>query len=412
MRSSINNHHHHYNGDSNNNNIGGTSSSSSTNNRVLTKGKVVIIGEYSVGKTSLVQRYITKNRPTRTEPTIGAAFQVATVQDVVYKPTNQIVTQPPILVSSSSSTTGNSATSSTSGGGGNGGGSSLNAPGNRHSRRLSNVGIGSGGVSLDLTTSGGAAAPPRTMTVGSGPTAIHIPAAPQTVTLEVWDTAGSERYRALMPLYFRDAAVAVVCFDLGNVASFDRVGMWLAELRKHNAMAGHDDPALEADEESGYNRSSMRHSGGDVANGRMVGIVKILCGTKADLRGSNREVSSDEAIALAEAEGMIYFETSAKVGMNVSTMFQSIAQSVYSLKVDHLHADVKRDSGGGDYGGGTDRESTAGSTGGSSSGRGTGLFGRKGGAAARKVDLTKEGNTNKSTPKGGAGGGPKKRCSC
>lgn len=184
--------------------------------------------------------------------------------------------------------------------------------------------------------------------------------------------------------------------------------MWLAELRKHNTMAGHDDSA--ADEESGYNQSSMRRSGGDVANGRMVGVVKVLCGTKADLRGSNREVSSDEAIALAEAEGMIYIETSAKVGINVSTLFQSIAQAVYSLKVDHLHANVKRDAGDGGVSSGGEASSSTLSAGGGSAGKGTGLFSRKGGAPSRTVNLTKEGNNGNSNKGGGARA--KWRCGC
>ena len=286
--------------------LGGGSSSTGRGLGSLTKGKVVVIGEYSVGKTSLVQRYISRGRVHRPEPTIGASFQVAVVGNVSYHPIQQLVAQAPTLASSSAVPGSTRQTSSSSGlaSHGNAGGSSSSTPAVRPIR------VGSeqdGGV-------------------------LEISGSPQPVTLEVWDTAGSERYRALMPLYFRDANVALVCFDLGSAASFDRVNSWLSELRKHSAMGGGEDE----DDDGNYS-----------AGAGNLGIVKILCGTKADLRGSSREVSSDEAVALAAIEGMIYIETSAKAGTNVPALFQLVAEAVYSLKVSALQRTLRQEAGGG-----------------------------------------------------------------
>ena len=41
------------------------------------------------------------------------------------------------------------------------------------------------------------------------------------IRLCIWDTAGSERYRSLLPLYYRDAAAAMVVFDVNVESSFE-----------------------------------------------------------------------------------------------------------------------------------------------------------------------------------------------
>ena len=32
--------------------------------------------------------------------------------------------------------------------------------------------------------------------------------------IQIWDTAGQERFRAMAPMYYRNAAAAIVCFDI------------------------------------------------------------------------------------------------------------------------------------------------------------------------------------------------------
>ena len=36
----------------------------------------------------------------------------------------------------------------------------------------------------------------------------------------IWDTAGQEKYKALTPLYYRDAQVALLVYDVGNEKTF------------------------------------------------------------------------------------------------------------------------------------------------------------------------------------------------
>ena len=44
----------------------------------------------------------------------------------------------------------------------------------------------------------------------------------RTVRLQLWDTAGQERFRSLIPSYIRDSSVAVIVYDVTNRQSFTR----------------------------------------------------------------------------------------------------------------------------------------------------------------------------------------------
>ncbi|OHT07111.1 Ras-related protein Rab-18 [Tritrichomonas foetus] len=41
------------------------------------------------------------------------------------------------------------------------------------------------------------------------------------VRLDIWDTAGQEKFRAMLPIYFRAASVALLCFDNSTIDSID-----------------------------------------------------------------------------------------------------------------------------------------------------------------------------------------------
>ena len=57
----------------------------------------------------------------------------------------------------------------------------------------------------------------------------------RTVRLQLWDTAGHERFRSLIPSYIRDSTVAVVVYDVANVNSFQQVGFDKGGLNCLNA---------------------------------------------------------------------------------------------------------------------------------------------------------------------------------
>ncbi|XP_058280028.1 ras-related protein Rab-6A-like isoform X1 [Hirundo rustica] len=57
------------------------------------------------------------------------------------------------------------------------------------------------------------------------------PGWPQQVRLQLWDTAGQERFRSLIPSYIRDSTIAVVVYDITNLNSFQQTSKWIDDVR-------------------------------------------------------------------------------------------------------------------------------------------------------------------------------------
>ncbi|OHT06845.1 Ras-related protein RABF2a [Tritrichomonas foetus] len=55
------------------------------------------------------------------------------------------------------------------------------------------------------------------------------------ITMDIWDTGGQERYRALAPMYYRDARAAIIVFDLTNSSTILDAEEWINEIRDHGA---------------------------------------------------------------------------------------------------------------------------------------------------------------------------------
>lgn len=52
------------------------------------------------------------------------------------------------------------------------------------------------------------------------------------VTLHIWDTAGEERFRSLLPMYTRGAQAAIIVFNLHDQNSFDSIQEWVEYIQK------------------------------------------------------------------------------------------------------------------------------------------------------------------------------------
>jgi Ras-related protein Rab-5C len=121
----------------------------------------------------------------------------------------------------------------------------------------------------------------------------HIMSTPSgSIALQIWDTAGQEKYRALTPMYYRRANVAILVFDLTRAESFESLSSWLGDL-------------------------SNQHEGE---------IKLFLAGNKLDL-AKEREVSLEDAQKFVQSHGIVgYFETSAKTGEGIAQLFTSVAE--------------------------------------------------------------------------------------
>lgn len=54
-----------------------------------------------------------------------------------------------------------------------------------------------------------------------------------TVSLQMWDTAGSERYRSIIPSYFKNVSVFLVVSDVTRKDHFEKVSEWLNLVEQH-----------------------------------------------------------------------------------------------------------------------------------------------------------------------------------
>ena len=48
--------------------------------------------------------------------------------------------------------------------------------------------------------------------------------------IHIWDTSGEERYRAMAPLYYRDASLALLVCSVESKASLENLRYWMEEL--------------------------------------------------------------------------------------------------------------------------------------------------------------------------------------
>ncbi len=53
------------------------------------------------------------------------------------------------------------------------------------------------------------------------------------IKLQIWDTAGQESFRSITRSYYRDAAGALLVYDITRRESFNHLKRWLEEARQN-----------------------------------------------------------------------------------------------------------------------------------------------------------------------------------
>ncbi|XP_077562745.1 ras-related protein Rab-22A-like isoform X3 [Haemaphysalis longicornis] len=70
-------------------------------------------------------------------------------------------------------------------------------------------------------------------TIGASFTTLRVNVDNVRVRLQLWDTAGQERFRAMAPLYYRNANAAIVAYDITSSSSFCALQQWVIELTRN-----------------------------------------------------------------------------------------------------------------------------------------------------------------------------------
>ena len=125
------------------------------------------------------------------------------------------------------------------------------------------------------------------------------------VKVQIWDTAGQEKYRSITSSYYKGAHGCLLVYDITRKATFENIDKWLAEIKL-----------------SSNNEINM-----------------ILIGNKCDLE-DKREVSIEEAQNKAKLLNMAFMETSALNGTNVEKAFNELVNNVYQNNKQIFHQDV------------------------------------------------------------------------
>jgi small GTP-binding protein len=132
------------------------------------------------------------------------------------------------------------------------------------------------------------------------------------VIMQIWDTAGQEKYRSLGPIYYRNSAAGIAVFDVTDAETLPALEKWISEFKKYT-----EEPLL------------------------------FVVGNKIDLTDA-QAVKQDEAKAFAEGQGATCFFTSAKTGDGVKELFEQVFQRLgEGGKILREDQKIKEAGGGG-----------------------------------------------------------------
>lgn len=128
----------------------------------------------------------------------------------------------------------------------------------------------------------------------------------RTMTMQIWDTAGQEKFQSVQGVFYKGADACMLVFDMTNVRSFEALSKWKSEFIYQ-------------------------------AHPSKVAFPFILVGNKADLI-DERKVPREEALQWCKENGGIeYYEASAKTSMKVKEAFEELGRKAILNKDEKLY---------------------------------------------------------------------------
>ena len=119
-----------------------------------------------------------------------------------------------------------------------------------------------------------------------------------TYNLQIWDTAGQEKFQAIGSAFYRGSDCCLVVFDVTNRRSFDNLQTWMNEFTLQGEV---DKPDT---------------------------FPFVIIGNKCDKY--ERAVQNEEAQEFAKSKNLGYFETSAKEDIGIKDAFEYIVDKAIS----------------------------------------------------------------------------------
>ena len=110
------------------------------------------------------------------------------------------------------------------------------------------------------------------------------------ISFEMWDTAGQEKYRSLAKMFFKEASVALIIYDVTSLKSFEEIKKYWMNLVRENSPKN---------------------------------IILYIVGNKSDLI-ANEAVKEEIAREYARSEKVNFYLTSAKDRTGIDELFNEI----------------------------------------------------------------------------------------
>ena len=121
----------------------------------------------------------------------------------------------------------------------------------------------------------------------------------EVATVQIWDTAGQDRFRAITKNYYKGAHGILLIYDVTNQKSFDNVKNWVGQIRE---------------------------------NASEKAIIYIV-GNKVD-DTAHRVVSKEQGEETAKEFNLKFYEASAKEDINIAPTFQALVNDIYKVSGD------------------------------------------------------------------------------
>ena len=113
------------------------------------------------------------------------------------------------------------------------------------------------------------------------------------VKVQLWDTAGQDKFRAITRNYYKGAKGIILIYDVTNIKSYENIKKWINEIK----------------EEISEN------------------VTIVLIGNKID-NENQRKISREEGEKLANDYNVTFFETSAKTGQGINESVFYLVQKI------------------------------------------------------------------------------------
>ena len=133
-----------------------------------------------------------------------------------------------------------------------------------------------------------------TSTIGCSYNSHELKILNHVIKLDIWDTAGQERFRSILPMYYRNAHIILICVDLSSDRIRESFDYWYNELNQAN----NDEKII------------------------------VLVGTKSDIRLENNNIIIED---ICDTYKVDYIETSSFDNKNIQSLFIDTCKQIYTL---------------------------------------------------------------------------------